>query len=451
MQVCFQISRGSSDPKKMNSVSMKMHLRGHHPEVDIPESEKNKRGLKGTKKAQDASVSSQHPSIVSTNSTDKAPVHEQIKNGSASTESHETRKRNLVDLEAKYSDSFLGSNIKVESNFWNSANTHESWSEGNIDVRNMNENEEGKNFSCDQCHREFSSSTGLLRHKNFCGVQWNLSCEHCGKKFARAHNLEKHRQIHESSGKSHLCKYCKKEFPNLQVMENHIKYNGCSSYEKPFCCQHCNAKFSLLRNMEYHQLHRCKAVTPNLSTTRYKIKERKSKPGVKERCPRSDPLRMTCEVCGNAVFCTAINDHMQKIHQIKAEKIMTKCPWCEKVVTSKGLLPHAYQFHFYARFPCNQCKFIAYFAYDLVSHVGAEHDDKNEPYNCPICKKLIPLHQLDSHHKECREKKTKIRDRKIRESDQVEKICDTCGKTVKGKRHYKEHLKTHLKQKAIEE
>ena len=49
------------------------------------------------------------------------------------------------------------------------------------------------------------------------------------------------------------------------------------------------------------------------------------------------------------------------------------------------------------------------------------------------------------------EKKIKVMEMKNRERQGVEKVCETCGKTVKGKKHYKEHLRSHLQHKAIEQ
>ena len=49
------------------------------------------------------------------------------------------------------------------------------------------------------------------------------------------------------------------------------------------------------------------------------------------------------------------------------------------------------------------------------------------------------------------EKKIKLFKLKHRESQKVEKVCEICGKTVKSKEHYKDHLRTHMQHKAIEQ
>ena len=49
------------------------------------------------------------------------------------------------------------------------------------------------------------------------------------------------------------------------------------------------------------------------------------------------------------------------------------------------------------------------------------------------------------------EKKIKAHELKQRMGQRVEKVCEICGKTVKGKDHYKTHLKSHLRHKAIEQ
>lgn len=170
---------------------------------------------------------------------------------------------------------------------------------------------------------------------------------------------------------------------------------------------------------------------------------------IKGRFPESDPLQMTCELCGITTMCTCFAEHMKKVHG-EVGKFLQKCPWCEKVISSRSLLHHAYRWHFYGRFSCNRCKFIAYFAIDLINHVNARHD-AIDPTKCPSCQELYPLQKLENHHKECLGKRIKVIDRKSKESARVEKVCEICGKTIIGKDHYKTHLKTHLRKKAIEE
>ena len=118
-----------------------------------------------------------------------------------------------------------------------------------------------------------------------------------------------YRKTHDNTGDSYVCQHCSKKFASFQARVNHLKM-GCSAVEKPFSCQHCYSKFSWLRNLTYHQLHWCKAVTPQQPPPPKK-KEKRKKFGLRERCPRSDPLHMICEVCGSSVFCSALPDHMK--------------------------------------------------------------------------------------------------------------------------------------------
>ena len=115
-----------------------------------------------------------------------------------------------------------------------------------------------------------------------------------------------HRKIHDNSGNSYVCQHCNKKFTSFQAKVNHEKI-GCRAVEKPFSCEHCYSKFSLLRNLKYHQLLKCKAFTPPPPEK----KEKRKKFGQWEKCPRSDPLHVICEVCGCAVFCSALPDHMK--------------------------------------------------------------------------------------------------------------------------------------------
>ena len=358
-----------------------------------------------------------------------------------------TEESNLVEdsihLDAEDSD-VKEPNIKEEFSASNIENSSITSIDKNIDEENENNNLEGIPFRCNHCHLDFPSQATLTKHKKIgCIVEKNLSCEYCGKTFARAQNLVNHRLTHKESGNSFPCNHCKKDFDNFQALKNHEKF-GCPATEKPFSCQYCNAKFTIERNMIYHQLHKCMEINPN-----QKQELKKNRKRVTGKCSRRDPLHVICDICESAVHSTHIRGHMRVQHG-KSERIMRRCPWCEKLVNSTSMLPHAYKHHYYGRFPCSRCDFVAYFAKDLISHASAEHGDKEQSCNCPVCKRSFPLHELESHHKECMDKKMKIIYDKSIAVGKRAKVCEFCGKTVTNG-HYQDHLQSHARQKAVKE
>ena len=147
----------------------------------------------------------------------------------------------------------------------------------------------------------------------------------------------------------------------------------------------------------------------------------------------ASPVHKECEVCLKVIKCQNFSAHMLR-HNMHGT-FFKQCIWCEEKFSTKYIERHAMKKHFYGKFLCQKCPFSGSFAKDLIDHVNNEHECQSA--KCPSCKMDHILDQLESHYKSCIMKKV---------NDGYERICPTCGKTLKGLQSFQAHKKVHLRQ-----
>ena len=100
-----------------------------------------------------------------------------------------------------------------------------------------------------------------------------------------------------------------------------------------------------------------------------------------------------------------------------------KCPWCHESFSKNtagtvALLHHKKTQHFWGRFKCTECNFIAHFAKELVDHKHEEEHLEEVTIKCPKCKIKFPMEELASHYEAC--------------VSEENTICPWCGKEFRG-------------------
>ena len=159
------------------------------------------------------------------------------------------------------------------------------------------------------------------------------------------------------------------------------------------------------------------------------------------------PLEMKCDFCGKILKTRDYVSHLRDLHPGQKGELVKKCPWCEKIISygngkSYGIEVHITRMHYWGRFKCKICKFIASFTKDLVGHIEHNHRDCLDA-DCPRCQKEFPVNELESHYRECLAQKFKEWSRK----QKTVKVCETCGKKFTSLNGYRNLKKAHIRER----
>ena len=111
---------------------------------------------------------------------------------------------------------------------------------------------DGKEHSCDICHKLFDSANSVMRHKRSHTGDRPYICKICGWGFNLSGNLNQHLAIHQKV-KPFKCVYCGKTFARSNVLKAHVR---CHTGERPYQCQLCGSKFIIGHNLKKHMLTR---------------------------------------------------------------------------------------------------------------------------------------------------------------------------------------------------
>lgn len=112
--------------------------------------------------------------------------------------------------------------------------------------------EDGRDHSCDICHKQFESAISVVRHKRSHSGDRPYICKICGWGFNLSGNLNQHLAIHQKV-KPFKCVYCGKTFARSNVLKAHVR---CHTGERPYQCQLCGSKFIIPHNLKKHMLTR---------------------------------------------------------------------------------------------------------------------------------------------------------------------------------------------------
>lgn len=208
-----------------------------------------------------------------------------------------------------------------------------------------------KVYDCNICHKVFTHSSLLTKHKRKHLNSKPYICNTCGKIFTESGNLSRHMRIH-SGERPYKCTVCAKAFSQATHLRKHMnthtfsKHYTCHLCQKPF-----KKEFDLNKHMETHN---------EVASFKCHICDKVFTENDKFQCHlqcHSDQRPLQCNICQKSFFQTCVLNKHKKIHL--GDKPF-KCDLCGKGFTESG---------------------------NLTRHLRIHTGEK--PYSCKICGKAF--------------------------------------------------------------
>ncbi|KAM5335032.1 zinc finger and BTB domain-containing protein 11 isoform 2-T2 [Glossophaga mutica] len=324
--------------------------------------------------------------------------------------------------------------------------------------RDAKENtEEEASHKCGECGMVFQRRYTLIMHTLKHERARDYKCPLCKKQFQysaslRAHLIRHTRKVaptssssssisNEASGTSpekgrtkreFICSICGRTLPKLYSLRIHmLKHTGV----KPHACQVCGKTFIYKHGLKLHQsLHQsqkqfqCELCVKSFVTKR-SLQEHMS--------IHTGESKYHCSVCGKSFHRgSGLSKHLKK-HQPKPEVRGYHCTQCEKsFFEARDLRQHMNKHLGVKPFQCQFCDKCYSWKKDWYSHVKSH--SVTEPYRCNICGKEFYEKALFRRHV-----KKATHGKKGRAKQNLERVCERCGRKFTQLREYRRHMNNH--------
>ncbi|XP_040015093.1 zinc finger and BTB domain-containing protein 40 isoform X2 [Xiphias gladius] len=292
---------------------------------------------------------------------------------------------------------------------------------------------------CPQCPKKLANQRALQRHRaeahrNTTRVKKKVACDLCGRTFAHPSGMIYHKRTEHFEEKPFACEECGAKFGANSSLKNHMRLH---TGEKPYHCKHCDMSFSVAAALAYHTKKKhsegkmyvcqyCKAVfAQSIELTRHVRTHTGDRPYVCRECGKgySQASGLTvhlhtfhnlsephdCQKC--CLSFSSLEEHRQHIQEFHPKEFH-KCPTCNKVFTSAGLLDKHKGTHTGAKpFSCDLCNKSYQQLSGLWYHNRTNHPDVFANHTrqlktlvqCDVCFKFFPSaasvakHQASEH------------------------------------------------------
>uniref|UniRef100_A0AAA9S0W7 Zinc finger and BTB domain-containing protein 11 n=1 Tax=Bos taurus TaxID=9913 RepID=A0AAA9S0W7_BOVIN len=228
-------------------------------------------------------------------------------------------------------------------------------------------------------------------------------CGECGMFFQRRYALIKHILKHERA-RDYKCPVCGKTFIYKHGLKLH---QSLHQSQKQFQCELCVKSFVTKRSLQEH-------MSIHTGESKY-----------------------LCSVCGKSFHRgSGLSKHLKK-HQPKPEVRGYHCTQCEKsFFEARDLRQHMNKHLGVKPFQCQFCDKCYSWKKDWYSHVKSH--SVTEPYRCNICGKEFYEKALFRRHV-----KKATHGKKGRAKQNLERVCEQCGRKFTQLREYRRHMNNH--------
>ncbi|XP_023617868.1 zinc finger and BTB domain-containing protein 11 isoform X2 [Myotis lucifugus] len=228
-------------------------------------------------------------------------------------------------------------------------------------------------------------------------------CGECGMVFQRRYTLIMHTLKHERS-RDYKCPVCGKTFIYKHGLKLH---QSLHQSQKQFQCELCVKSFVTKRSLQEH-------MSIHTGESKYH-----------------------CSVCGKSFHRGSGLSKHQKKHQPKPEVRGYHCTQCEKsFFEARDLRQHMNKHLGVKPFQCQYCDKCYSWKKDWYSHVKSH--SVTEPYRCNICGKEFYEKALFRRHV-----KKATHGKKGRAKQNLERVCERCGRKFTQLREYRRHMNNH--------
>uniref|UniRef100_G1NNI2 Zinc finger and BTB domain containing 11 n=1 Tax=Meleagris gallopavo TaxID=9103 RepID=G1NNI2_MELGA len=293
--------------------------------------------------------------------------------------------------------------------------------------------ERSKDYKCPLCKKEFqygaSLRAHLVRHTRKTEVnaaadgveetgvssvkgrtKREFICDICGRTLPKLYSLRIHMLKH-TGVKPHACKVCGKTFTYKHGLKMHLALH---EVQKQFKCDLCEKSFVTKRSLQEHMsIH-------------------------------TGESKHLCTICGKSFHrASGLSKHIKK-HQPKPEVRGYQCTQCEKsFYEARDLRQHMNKHLDVKPFQCQFCGKCYSWKKDWYSHVKSH--SVTDPYRCNVCGKEFYEKALYRRHV-----KKATHGKKGRAKQNLERVCEHCGRKFTLLREYRRHMNNHQGVKPFE-
>ncbi|GAB5576398.1 zinc finger and BTB domain-containing protein 11 isoform X2 [Prionailurus iriomotensis] len=286
--------------------------------------------------------------------------------------------------------------------------------------RDTKENtEEAASHKCGECGMVFQRRYALIMHTLKHERARDYKCPLCKKQFQYSASL-----------RAHLIRHTRKDAPTSSSSNSTSNEASGTSSEKgrtkrEFICSICGRTLPKLYSLRIHML-----------------KHTGVKPHACQVCGKTfiykhGESKYLCSVCGKSFHRgSGLSKHLKK-HQPKPEVRGYHCTQCEKsFFEARDLRQHMNKHLGVKPFQCQFCDKCYSWKKDWYSHVKSH--SVTEPYRCNICGKEFYEKALFRRHV-----KKATHGKKGRAKQNLERVCEQCGRKFTQLREYRRHMNNH--------
>ncbi|XP_025138948.1 zinc finger and BTB domain-containing protein 11 isoform X3 [Bubalus bubalis] len=296
-------------------------------------------------------------------------------------------------------------------------------------IKHILKHERARDYKCPLCKKQFQYSASLRAHliRHTRKDAPTSSSSSSASNEAPGSTSEKGRTKREF-----ICSICGRTLPKLYSLRIHmLKHTGV----KPHACQVCGKTFIYKHGLKLHQsLHQsqkqfqCELCVKSFVTKR-SLQEHMS--------IHTGESKYLCSVCGKSFHRgSGLSKHLKK-HQPKPEVRGYHCTQCEKsFFEARDLRQHMNKHLGVKPFQCQFCDKCYSWKKDWYSHVKSH--SVTEPYRCNICGKEFYEKALFRRHV-----KKATHGKKGRAKQNLERVCEQCGRKFTQLREYRRHMNNH--------